>query len=229
MGKDRVVNKDIGFNEAMDKVVKGLQSGSYSTAQIQQMFPGVIPMGDYKGYGALWDIDLAVKQPLVAAEQLHILGILDGRLEGHDLVTVTIPNGALANAVFRGSLVVPAGQVWFVTAVETVTPADDGGTPAINWACSLWTDPAATPDPAGQPFHAIPKSATPAGDTFLDEFHWTAMRDLAAVVETNKPVALRLPAGAVITAIATNLTLPATGDMDCTLALYGYIGRPLVG
>jgi len=98
MGKDRVVLKDPTFEEAMEKVVKGLQAGSYTTAQIQQMFPGVIPMGDYKGYGALWDIDKAVKQPLVLAEQLHILGILDGREEDYDLQTIRIPTGSVAGA-----------------------------------------------------------------------------------------------------------------------------------
>jgi len=224
MGKDRVVFKDPSFEEAMEKVVKGLQAGSYTTAQIQQMFPGVIPMGDYKGYGALWDIDKAVKQPLVLAEQLHILGILDGREEDYDLQTIRIPTGSVAGAEVRETLEVPSGEVWYVTAVVLTTPADQGGTPAINWRCSLWTDRAATPDSAGQAFHAANLSNTPNGGTWTDEFHALG----PSIALANKPCALRLPAGTVITAVATNLNAAATANMDCTLALYGFIGKPLV-
>lgn len=224
MGKDRVINKDPSFEEAMDKVVKGLQAGSYTVAQVQQMFPGSIPIGDYKGYGALWDIDKAVKQPLVLAEQLHILGILDGREEDYDLQTVTIPNASAANAQVSGSLTVPSGEVWYVNAIETVLPADAGGSPTANWHCSLWTDRAATPSTYGQPFHAAAFNFGPGGGTQWDEFtspaNWWAA--------TNKPMLLRLPAGTVITLVVTNAGAVATAQMDCTLQLFGFIGKPLV-
>lgn len=225
MGKDRVVTKDISFEEALGKVVKGLQTGTYTVAQIQQMFPGFIAIGDYKGYGALWDIDLAVKQPLVLAEQLHIMGILDGREEDYDLQTIRIPTGSVAGASVRERLTVPSGEVWYVSAIRLTTPADQGGTPAINWRLSLWTDRAASPDSDGQAFHANPLSNTPVGGTWHDEFG--LMAPMVAVA--NKPCALRLPAGAVITAVATNLNAAATANMDCTLALFGFVGKPLVG
>ncbi len=224
MGKTRVTDKEISIEEASQVVLGALQAGAVTTAQMQRMFPGHIPLGDSRGRGAMWNLDLAVNQPLVHAEQLHIIGILDGREEDYDLQTVTIPNGAAVNAQVTGELVVPSGEVWYVVAVQLHTPADDGGTPAINWRCSLWEDRAATPSPAGQAFHANPLSNTPGGDTWYDEFHPFA----PSITVFNKPVALRLPSGAVITVIATNLTAPATGDMACSLALKGYIGKALV-
>lgn len=224
MGKTKVTDKEISIEEASQIVLGALQAGAVTTAQMQRMFPGFIPLGDSKGRGAMWDLDLAVNQPLVHAEKLHIAGILDGREEGHDLVTVTIPDEALANAVFRGRLTIPFAEVWYVVAVQLHTPADAGGTPAINWRCSLWADRGPTPSADGQAFHANPLSNTPGGDTWYDEFHPFA----PSITVFNKPVALRLPAGAMITAEVTNLTAAATGDMACTLALKGYIGRALV-
>ena len=224
MGKDRVIQKDIGFDEAMDKVVKGLAAGTYTVAQVQQMFPGSIPVGDYKGYGALWDIDKAVKQPLVDAEQKHIQGILDGREEDYDLQTVSIPNAAAANSYVAGNLEVPSGEVWYVNAVRIVLPADQGGSPSANWHCSLWTDRAATPSFYGQPFHAALLNFGPGGGINWDEFtspaNWWAA--------TNKPILLRLPSGTVITLNVRNTGAVATAQMDCTIALFGFIGKALV-
>jgi len=224
MGKDRVVQKDISFEEAMNKVVKGLMAGTYTTAQVQQMFPGSIPIGDFKGYGALWNIDMAVKQPLVQAEQSHILGILDGREEDYDLQTVSIPLGAVANAIVAGDLEVPSGEVWYVNAVRIVLPADHGGSPSANWHCSLWTDRAATPSAYGQPFHAAVVNFTPGGGIQDDEFsppaNWWGL--------TNNPVLLRLPSGTVITFTVQNTGAVATAQMDCTIRLFGFVGKTLV-
>ena len=220
MGKQRLANKVISPAE----IVKALMAGSITTAQAQAMYSGVIPIGDYKGIAAILDIDLLVKQPLVWAEQLHILGILDGRLAGHDLVTVTIPLGALANAALTGTLTVPEDEVWYVNAVRMITPADNGGSPTVNWHCSLWPDPAATPSVFGQPFHAVPINFTPGGGTQWDEFGipatiWDA---------TNKPMMLRLPGGTVITFTVVNTGAGALGAMACTLALFGSIGKSLI-
>ena len=165
MGERKLVNKIINPAE----FVRALQAGGMTLAQAQAAFNGMWLIGKYKGVPASLDIDTLV-EPLVQAEQLHILGILDGRVEGHDLVTVTIPLGALANATLTGTLPVPAGEVWFINAVRMVTPADNGGSPTVNWHCSLWPDPAATPSAFGQPFHAVPINFTPGGGTQWDEF-----------------------------------------------------------
>ena len=219
MGDRKLVNKIINPAE----FVRALQAGGMTLAQAQAAFNGMWLIGKYKGVPASLDIDTLV-EPLVWAEQLHILGILDGRVEGHDLVTVTIPLGALANAALTGTLTVPADEVWFINAVRMVTPADNGGSPTVNWHCSLWPDPAATPSAFGQPFHAAPINFTPVGGTQWDEFGipatiWDA---------TNKPMMLRLPGGTVITFTVVNAGAVALGAMACTLALFGSIGKPLV-
>ena len=225
MGKQVVVNREISPDEAARVVIRAMQTGTYTIAQIQQMFPGFMLIGNYKGYGAILDIDKLVCQPLVKAEAMHILGILDGREEDYDLQTVRIPTGSVAGASARGKLTVPTGEVWFVSAMRLTTPADQGGTPAINWRCSLWTDRLATPDADGQAFHADSLSNTPVGGAWTDEFYAEA----PGIAIGNKGALLRLPGGSVITAVATNLAAAATGNMDCTLALYGYVGKPLVG
>lgn len=219
MGKDRLANQVIDPADA----IAALQAGGMTLAQAQRAFNGVFIIGAHKGVPVSLDITTLI-EPLVLAEQQHILGLLDGREEDYDKQTITIPKGAVANAQVAEQLTVPAGLVAFITAIQLVTPADQGGTPAINWHCSLWTDRAATPSPYGQPFHAAPLSNSPGGGTFWDEFvppaNWWAA--------TNKPVVLRLPAGAVLTFVATNLTADATADMVCTARLYGYIGKSLV-
>jgi len=220
MGKEKLVDKAI----TKDDIIRGLMAGSYTVAQAQAMFAGMWPIGDYKGYACLWDLDAAVKQPLVTAEQLHIMGILDGRLEDYDIQTVTIPLAAALGAIVTGGLTVPTGEVWFINAVRMISPADIGGSPSMNWHCSLWTDPAATPSAFGQPFHPAAINFTPGGGTQWDEF------GIPATIwdPSNKPMMLRLPAGAVITFTVTNTLAIATGAMACTMALFGSIGKSLV-
>ena len=225
MGKTRVIDKEMSLEEASQVVMSALQAGSLTTAQMQRMFPGYIPLGDRRGAGVMWDIDLAVNQPLVLSEQLHIAGLLDGREEDYDLETVTIPNGANVNTALSGQLTVPSGQVWFVNAVRITLPADQGGSPSANWHCSLWEDRAATPSVFGQPFRAVALNFGPGGGVQDDEFcqpaNWWAV--------TNKPWLLRLPAGAVITLAIVNTGAVATAAMACTIQLFGFVGRPLVG
>lgn len=227
MGEKRLVSKVV----TQQDIVKALMAGDITFAQAQAMYNGVIPIGDYKGAAAALDVDLLVKQPLVHAEGLHVLGILDGREEDYDLQTITIPNGAGINAAVAESLTVPIDEVWFILAMELFTPADVGGTPAINWHNSLWTDRAATPSIYGQPYHLVPLSNTPFGQTVWEEFHsaapWMGGPEPGAP-PTNKLYPLRLPGGTVLTFVAINLTALATGNMACTAKLYGYIGKALV-
>lgn len=221
MGKQRVVDKAI----SPQQILQALQAGSITFAQAQQMFNGVIPIGDFRGIAAALDIDLLVKQPLVLAEQQHILGILDGRLEDYDKQTITIPKDAVKDSVVAETLTVPTGEVWFVTIIELAVPAESGGRPAVNWHCDLWTDPAATPSDYGQPFHSDPLSdAAGAAEEWYDEFHPGA----PFFAGTNFPMMLRLPAGTVLTLTAKCLNGAATTDLACTIKLYGFIGKSLV-
>ena len=207
--------------------IKALQAGSITTAQAQQMFTGVLPIGDYKGVAAILNLDLLVKQPLVNAEQQHILGILDGREEDYDLKTLTtVVNSAIGTAL-TGTLTVPTGEVWFINAVETVVNATGAANGLVgNWLCSLWPDRAATPSEAGQSFHPAAGLVAAAGATLttLDEFGPIA----TAWLITNKVPLLRLPAGAIITFTLVTATAEVDVAAASTLKLYGAVAKPLV-
>jgi len=217
MGERKIVDKSVGPAE----IVRALQTGNITIAQAQQMFNGVMPIGDYKGAAAILDLDALVKQPLVLAEQLHVLGNLDGGTEDTDLQTITVPAGALATAVVSETLEVPAGEVWYINAVVGTCLADATGTIVYNWRCSLFPD--ALGSELGGLYHTN-WIATPLGPQY-DEF--SAIATLFAV--GNKPMPLRLPAGATITGQLMNAAgaAAATG-VTGTLQLYGWRGKPLV-
>ena len=207
--------------------IKALQAGNLTFAQAQQMYNGVIPIGDYKGVAAALDLDLLVKQPLVSAEEKHILGILDGREEDYDLQTLTTVVAAAIGTVITGTLTVPVGEVWFINAIETVVNAVGAANGLVgNWLCSLWPDRAATPNPAGQAFHPVAGliAAAGAATTTLDEFGPIA----TAWVVTNKVPLLRLPAGTFITFALATTTAPVDVAASSTLKLYGSVGKALV-
>jgi hypothetical protein len=161
--------------------------------------------------------------PLVQAERLHTLGLLDGREEDYDMQTVTIPTAAQIGAIVTGQLTVPAGEVWFLHAVSMTLPADVGGSPTMNWHCDLWTDRVGA-SPYGQPFHATAVNFSPGGGTQYDEFGYPA----PFWVLTNKPEPLRLPAGKKITFVVANTVAQATGPMACVGRLYGWKGLKIL-
>lgn len=207
--------------------IKALQSGNLTFAQAQQMYNGYIPIGDYKGVAAALDLDALVKQPLVLAEQKNILGILDGRLEGYDLVTVTIPAGAAGTTAPAGQLTIPTGEVWYISTVQLFHPSlGVGNQGGANWHCSLWTDQAAVPSAYGQPFHSAHQiSAANSNQTVTDDF-WT---DAPFLGIGHKDVMLRAPAGTIFTSIFD----VAVGTLaavlaGCTMSLYGFVAKPLV-
>jgi len=225
MGKSRVITKDISNQEAVERVIRALQSGSLTFAQVQAMGLGVLPMGDYKGYAANWDIDLAVKQPLILAEQLNTLGILHGLKEDRDLKTIIIAAGSAIGTVGVGQITVPAGEVWFINTIRTTLPALNGGYPTFNWHSSLWADPATTPSSYGQPFHPAALDYGVGGGIHYDEFNFVGQ--LWAVNNKNWP--LRLPGGTVLTFVCTNTTgAVAAGGITTTVELFGWVGKPLV-
>lgn len=227
MGKQRVVNKAVSAQE----VLEALMAGSITIAQAQQMYNGVIPIGDYKGVAALLDLDLLVNQPLVNVEQQYIDGILSGREAGYDLATIIVPVTAIAGTLLSASLTVPDGELWYINAVSMVCPGDATAGFTMNWHCSLWTDRIGAA--AGQPFRSaaaalagINTHTGPGGGAInqLDEFGPVAT---AWTIENKVPL-LRLPAGTVITfTVLTDTALPTVAT-TCTLGLYGAMGKVLV-
>ncbi len=222
MGKQKLVDKTIKPQE-----VGALQTlAGLSVAQALQNRLGAYLIGGYKGQSTFVDLDKLVNEPLVNVEQQHILGILNGGVDGHDLITVGIGLGSPIGTAQVDSITVPAGQVWYLNALHMFLEADATAGLVGNWSCSLWPDRAAVPNPAGQPFHAVGVPCAAAGPDVdnWDEFGpWTTV-----LAVTNKVPLLRLPAGSVITFSVVTNTAGATADLECTLALHGFIGKRLV-
>lgn len=181
---------------------------------------GVIPIGNYKGIPAFWDLDKAVNQPLVLAEQLHILDNIDGAgVDG--TVNVVIPAAAALGTIVVGTITVPAAEVWFINSVTQTCAADATGTVTWNWRCSLF--PSALGNVLGGTYHTV-DLATALGPQ-LDEFSPISVVFAAA----NKSTLLRLPAG---TTLSGQLTVTAIGvgvtGVTGVLQLFGYKGKVLV-
>ena len=217
MGKQNPVDKKISPAE----VLKALQSGSITIAQAQQMFNGVMPIGDYKGIAAILDLDLLVNQPLVQAERLYALDKLDAR----DVVTATLPAAALVGASVRAQLgPVPEGEVWFLNRLVLVSPVRVGveAIAQVNFRISTWAIPdiraGVTPDADGRSYWPA-ALGTAAADAFTV--------DLPAQGELGEE--LRLIEGAIITLVAT-VTAADVGAaaIDTTLTPYGRKGKLLV-
>ncbi|MDD4986517.1 MAG: hypothetical protein PHQ43_12205 [Dehalococcoidales bacterium] len=112
MSKQRVVNKTVSPAE----IARALQTGVLTTAQAQALYSGVMPIGDYKGRAAILDIDKLVNQPLIWAEKQWTIDVVDSR---DGISTVVVPVGAGIGIAVPGATVitVPAGQVWYLTAM----------------------------------------------------------------------------------------------------------------
>lgn len=222
MGKEKLADK----TKETDRPLRGLTTlVGVSPAQAVSAGWGLVPVGAYRGGLAFLDLDAAVKQPLALAEQLHILGKLDGRLEGYDLRTVTIPLGAVANQPVSGTITVPAGKVFFLTAVRTTCPATGGANIiTANWRLSHWTDPAATPNSAGQAYYGVDLNFGALGGNDVAEFH----QEAPFFAITNSPWTLRLPGGTVLTVTFTNTVAAAGASVAGTIELFGFVGKPLV-
>jgi len=220
-GRTRLVNKSVNPQEITP------QQAQYTPMYALSRREGFFLLGYTKAGGvpAFLDLDRLVIQPLVWAEQQHILGILDGREEDYDLQTLTTVLGEAPLTPHTAQLTVPAGQVWFINAVETVIPASGGANViTANWRCSLWTDRAAVPSTNGQAFHPADLNFGVGGGTQWDEFGVIPLLWAA----TNKPATLRLPAGTVLTVTFTNTVAAAAAAVNCLFRIYGSIGKLLV-
>jgi len=213
----------MGAQRLVDKTIRPLTT--ISSISPSGVIPdvaraGVIPVGNYKGVPAFWDLDKAVNQPLVNAEQFHILGNLDGATNGVDLATITVPAATVAGTVITVTLTVPAGEVWFINAVVGTCLADATGTIVYNWRCSLFTLAGVA---LGNTYHTA-WLATPLAPQ-NDEF--SPIATVFAIA--NKPIALRLPAGATISGQLMNAAgaAAATGVIG-TMQLFGWKGKALV-
>ncbi len=229
MGKQRVVDKTVRPMTTLTSLTPALVTGGQAYGLI-----GNLPIGYYKGSAAFWDLDLAVNQPNVMAEQEHILGILDGREEDYDLQTLTVALLSVAGTALTGTLTVPTGELWYVNCIRLDCPGDATAGFTMNWACDLWTDRIGAAA-AGQPFRTaavalasagIATHVAPAGGAIqqLDEFGEIA----TAWLVTNKTPLLRLPGGTIITFTLLTDTAAPTVATACTLSVHGAMAKILV-
>lgn len=196
---------------------------------------GNLPIGYYRGSPAFWDLDKAVVQPLVRAEREHIMGILNGRLEGYDLRTVTYTLGDAIGTTMRGRLTVPAGQVWFVHGVSITAIKDATAGFTFQWRCSLWPDivaTGATPDADGQGYFAT--AIAGAANTAIANHSLFGLAAAAPATNSvtvsgvSQTMPLRLPGGTVLTLQVTTNTAVTAAATPVVMALYGYVGKALV-
>ena len=220
MGKQRKVDKTLRPLTSLTNLTPAAVTGGIAINAL-----GRIPIGVYKGAAAFWDLDKAVNQPLVTAEQQYILGILSGREAAYDLLNIAPPAADPIGTAHTGTLTVPTGEIWYVNAVQGFSPANGAGAQVgFNWYCSLWTDRVGALG-FGQAFHGAEQvSAINTPQTITDDFHFAG----AVWAVTNKPVVLRLPAGSELTAIFTTRTAASTPAIACTFSVFGYIGKILV-
>jgi len=215
MGRERLIDKSISQAD----LIRALQAGTITFAQAQQMFSGVIPIGDYKGVAAALDIDKLVNQPLVQAEGLYALDKIDAR----DILTINFNVPDLIGVTRRARLgPVPAGEVWFINRLVLISPAAlTAEAIQVNFRVSPW----AIPDlRVGLTADADGRSYWPADQGTVALNTYTV--DLPAQGELGAE--LRLEAGAVITLVATLTGGNATGLLAATLTPFGRKGKVLV-
>ncbi len=203
-----------GRQKPVDKGVYPLQLTNVTPADLTSGKPGVVPIGNYKGKAAFWDLDKAVNQPLALAEKAYALDKLDDR----DVVDVKIGAGAAIGATGRDKHTVPAGKVQFINRLVVSAPAADGGGAflSVNVRVSIWPDPATTPDADGKAYWSTDKEPKGTPVTL----------DLPAQGELGEE--LRLPAGSSITLVATVKTFALAADTTATLIPYGREANALV-
>ena len=219
MGKDKVVDKTIKPMTTLTSLTPAMVTAGRNYGLL-----GNLPIGYYKGAAAFWDLDLAVNQPNVLAEQQHVLGILSGREEDYDLQTVGVTLAEAIGTAHVAQLTVPTGELWFVQCVETTVPASGGVSQyGTNWYCSLWTDRVGALG-YGQPFWGAEQLSAVGGSNWFDEFGIAPN----IFAESNKQPVLRAPAGTVFTFIVTTRTLACDLALNVAFQVWGFLGKSLV-
>lgn len=200
-------------------------------------YPGVAPpkgwvppldtvlrlMGVYDTVKGAW-VGLPLQafiEGLVHAEYLTPLGKIDSR----KVATLTVPSGTgVGLYATRKSIEVPAGEVWFITQLDLVTPAQSGGIVLANVRVSNWPDSATTPDTDGLPFWAT-NQGDAAGGIYTAECYGCAPAFAALGDAIGTPI--KLPPAAKLTICAEVTVAALTADRVVTLTPYGWKGKLL--
>jgi len=221
MGGQKVVKKAITAAE----LIKALQGGSITIAQAQQMYNGVIPIGDLNGIAALYDINKQVIQPLIWAEKQWTEDIVDGR---NGFVAVTIPVGTGQGITIPGEIEVPAGEVWYINGATIVVhenAALTAGDFSVNFLVSSFPKTIAGTDKA----YLEPVRAVIATQAVLVGADVDLIVNFLQLGELGTE--LRLVGGDVVTLVVTVIVGPTTGvggAIIADLTLNGRVGKLLV-
>ena len=160
-------------------------------------------------------------EALVQAEQLNPLGKIDSR----QAATLTVPSGTgIGVYTTRKAIEVPTTEIWFLSQLELVTPAQSGGIVLANVRISGWPDSAATPDSDGLPFWAANRGGA-LGGTYVAECYGCAPAFVTLGDAIGAP--LRLPPGSKLTVCAEVTVAALAADRVVTLTPYGWKGKLL--
>jgi len=160
-------------------------------------------------------------EALVQAEQLNSFGKIDSR----QATTLTVPSGTgIGVYATRKSIEVPSSEIWFLSQLELVTPAQSGGIVLANVRISNWPDSATTPDTDGLPFWATNRGQA-AGGTYVAECYGCAPALFPLGDVIGAP--LRLPPGSKLTICAEVTVAALAADRVVTLTPYGWKGKLL--
>ena len=134
------------------------------------------------------------------------------RLDDRNGVKTTIENGAAVNDVVKGTIEVPAGEVWYINRLSVVCPAADGnGSAKFNIEVSSFP----TVDTVNKDY--LSADVTAMGST--------TNYDLASAGQLGEE--LRLIGGDKLV-LRLTATVAFTVDKDFYLRVYGRIGKRLV-
>jgi len=201
---------------------------------------GVLPIGNYKGVPAFWDLDKAVNQPLIWAEKQWTIDKVDER-DGPAGVQaqVTLPIGAVdgthvVGVAPGGIITVPAGQVWYLqsyrfTILQSAALAGPTGV-RCTFRVSPWPKVAVTG--VDKEYHAaaafaigVPGALTAAiaaADVNIGPINFTTTAG-------EMGQALRLVGGDILTVVAWPYGGAVAGQLvQVNLAVYGWKAKLLV-
>jgi hypothetical protein len=199
----------------MNVVQRKDDRGIFSPQEIatQQLPAGTIPgapviVWDHRNnqYGILNQGFLA--ELCLLAEKAYTIDRLDDR----NGVKATIKNGAAVNDVVKGTIEVPAGEVWYINRLSVVCPAADA-TGSAKFNIEVSSFPKA--DSANKDYLSADVTAMGA----------TTNYDLASVGHLGEE--LRLIGGDKLV-LRLTVTVAFTADKDFNLIVYGRAGKRLV-
>ena len=217
----------MGQQNLVNKTINPLQLTSLTPAAVTGGTPvnqlGFIPIGNYKGAAAFFDLNLLVNEPLIWAEKQWTQDIVDTR---NGFVAITVPIGTLVGASVTGNITVPAGEIWYLGThrllIHQAAALTAGGL-VVNFLVSSFPKTLAGADKAyldAERALARTQAQIAAGDFDLTT-QFQAGDELG--------VPLRLVGGDVLTLVATVATAATVGaTITVDLTVYGRVGKSLV-